>query len=245
MRIAMISGPRTVSTALLRAWENRADTVVWDEPLYAHFLSETGIDHPGRDAVLTAHAHEVDAHTVATTLAGPIPDGGTIWYQKHIAHHLLDDVPMHWIDQVQCAFLIRDPARSLASLWKRFPDAQLEDTGLLKQAAVFDEVCRRQGSTPPVIDSDDVRRDPEGVLRGLCGALGVPFAQSMLSWPAGPRDSDGAWAPWWYDVVEASTGFDPPPDTPRPSFDDPDQAAILDACMPLYDRLAAHRITGS
>jgi hypothetical protein len=244
MRIAMLSGPRTVSTAMLRAWGNRADTAVWDEPLYAHYLQVTGKPHPGAADVLAAHAHEVDASAVTSRLAGPIPDGKAIWYQKHIAQHLLPDVDLRWVSQVTCAFLIRDPARMLASLWMRYPEAGLADTGLSEQVRIFEQCRETTGITPSVIDSDDVRRDPRGVLSGLCQALGVPFDEAMLSWAPGPRASDGAWGPHWYDVVWKSTGFAPPPDDPQPTFDDPRQTAVLDACQELYDRLSAYRIRG-
>lgn len=244
VRIAMISGPRTVSTAMLRSWGNRVDTAVWDEPFYPHWLARTGKQHPGRDEVLAVHAHEVDADAVVRRLKGPVPEGQSIWYQKHIAQHLLDDIDTSWLGQVRCAFLIRDPARMLASLWKRFPDATLEDTGLPTQVALFQHVQAQRGAVPPVIDSDDVRRNPPGVLRGLCDAIDVPFNGAMLQWPAGSRATDGAWAPYWYDVVDASTCFAPPPMDEQPCFDDPHRRAVLKASTGLYDQLATHRIQG-
>lgn len=243
VRIAMISGPRTVSTAMLRSWGNRADTAVWDEPFYAQWLSKTGKLHPGRDSVLAAHAHELDADAVSSRIIGPVPDGQAIWYQKHIAQHLLDDVDLSWLGQVRCAFLIRDPARMLASLWKRYPEATLEDTGLRTQLDLFESVAAL-GGRPPVVDSDDIRRSPEAVLRGLCIALDVPFDPAMLQWPSGARPTDGAWAPWWYDVVNESTCFAPPPADARPSFDDPRQCDVLAGAHALYDQLAQHRIQG-
>ena len=242
MRIAMISGPRTVSTAMMRAWENRLDTVVWDEPLYAHYLSVTRKAHPGAAEVLKAHAHEIDAAAITARLAGDVPDDAAIWYQKHIAQHFMPDVDRDWLDQVQAAFLIRDPARLLASLWVRYPEAGLADTGLVEQVELFDRATAARGCPPPVVDSDAVRRSPEPVLRGLCDALGVAFDEAMLAWPPGSRDSDGVWGRWWYDVVERSTGFTAPPDTPRPAFDDPQQQQVLESCMALYDRMAPHVI---
>ncbi|MCH2136999.1 MAG: hypothetical protein MK101_10540 [Phycisphaerales bacterium] len=242
-RIAMISGPRTVSTAMLRSWGSRSDTALWDEPFYAHYLDVTGKAHPGRDVVLQAHAHERDADAVSDRITGEIPNNCDIWYQKHIAQHLLPDVNVDWVEQVRCAFLIRDPARMLASLWKRYPEATLSDTGLEQQVAIFNRL-REAGFTPPVIDSDDVRRDPSGVLRALCRSLDVPFVPSMLSWPPGPRETDGAWGPYWYDVVWASEGFAPPPDDDRPIFNSPAQQDVLSHCMALYDQLAQVRLTG-
>lgn len=243
VRIAMLSGPRTVSTAMLRAWGSRSDTAVWDEPLYAHYLHVTGKAHPGRDDVLAAHAHEIDAAAVTAQLTGPIPDGKSIWYQKHIAQHLLDDVDLDWVDHVQCAFLIRDPARMLASLWKRYPDAGVADSGLPEQVRIFERL-RARGMVPPVVDSDDVRRNPDGVLQALCSALDVTWDEAMLRWPRGPRPDDGAWGPHWYDVVWESTSFAPPPTDDRPTCTDPARQTVLGACMELYDQLAPHRLQG-
>ena len=241
-RIAMISGPRTVSTAMLRAWEARPDTAVWDEPFYAHYLARSGKAHPGRNVVLKAHAHEIDADAVIHRLQGPIPAGKAVWYQKHIAQHLLPDVDLSWVEAVRCAFLVRSPARMLASLWKRYPEAGLEDTGLPQQLRVFERVLQQTGQPPPVVDSDDVRRNPRGVLRALCVSLQTPFDDSMLKWAAGPRDTDGAWGPYWYDVVWKSTCFEPPPKDGPPSFRDPRQLDVLQQCCVLYDQLSKHRI---
>lgn len=240
VRVAMWSGPRNLSTALMRSWGSRADTAVVDEPLYAAYLSSTGLDHPGRDAVLASQP--ADWRSVAETLSGPIPGGAAVWYQKHMAHHLLPDVGREWLDapSFRHAFLIRDPAAMLVSLDTVTPDPTLADTGLPQQVELFDRMADRDGAAPPVIDSADVLADPEGQLRALCARLGLAFDPAMLAWAPGPRATDGAWAPHWYGSVEASTGFGRPrteaaevPDRLRP---------VLDQCRPLFDHLSSYRL---
>lgn len=234
----MWSGPRNISTALLRSWENRPDTVVVDEPFYAFYLARTGVDHPGREEVIAAG--ETDWRRVADALVGPLPDGASISYQKHMAHHLLDEIELGWLDRVTSAFLIRDPAEMLTSLAQVLPEPRVEDTGLPQQVALFERLAS-EGAAPVVIDARNVLESPEAMLRELCRCLDVPFSERMLAWPAGPRDSDGVWARWWYDAVIASTGFAPyrPPDRPVP----PALDGVLEQCRPYYDRLHEARIT--
>jgi hypothetical protein len=205
VRIAMWSGPRNISTALMRSWGNRPDTFVCDEPLYAHYLAVTGKDHPGTDEVL-AH-HERDWRKVVEWLTGPIPGGRSVFYQKQMAHHLLPEIDRGWLDAVDSCFLIRDPLEMLTSLAQKLDDPQLEDTGLPQQVEIFEQVRRRTGSIPPVIDAKDVLVAPERLLSLLCEALGIEFTPAMLSWPAGRRETDGIWAKYWYEKVEASTAF--------------------------------------
>lgn len=236
----MWSGPRNLSTALMRSWGSRPDTAVVDEPLYAVYLAATGLDHPGRDAVLASQPSRWEA--VAATLAGPVPGGARVWYQKHMAHHLLPHVGRDWLDDASFrhAFLIRDPAAMVVSLDKVTPDPTLADTGLPQQVELFDRMAQRDGAAPPVIDAADVLRGPEATLRALCARLGVPFDPAMLSWAPGPRATDGAWAPHWYASVERSTGFAPPR---AEAAEVPDRLApLVDACRPLYDALASHRL---
>lgn len=238
LRIAMWSGPRNISTALLRSWENRGDTAVCDEPLYAHYLQATGLPHPGRDEVIASQ--DTDWRRVVAHLTGPIPGGKAIFYQKHMAHHLLPGVGRDWLDAVTNAFLIRDPREMLASLAKTLTSVTLADTGLPQQCELFDRVAARTGRTPPVVDARDVLSEPEPMLRRLCDALGVPFRPAMLAWPLGPRPTDGVWAKYWYAAVEASTGFAPyrPPTQPLPEA----LGDLYEACRPYYDHLHAHRL---
>jgi hypothetical protein len=239
LRIAMWSGPRNISTAMMRAWENRGDTAVIDEPFYAHYLVETGVEHPGREEVIATQ--DTDAAKVAAMLTGPIPGGMPIWYQKHMTQHMLPDTPLDWLDGVSNCFLIREPAAVVASFTIQRPDAAAWELGFEQQARLFDHVCDKLGEAPPVLDAADVLKDPPGILNALCAKLGAPFSERMLHWPAGPRASDGVWAPHWYAAVERSTGFAPyrPRDIKLTNF----QQRLADQCRRHYERLANHRLT--
>jgi hypothetical protein len=237
LRIAMWSGPRNISTALMRSFGSRPDTAVTDEPLYAHYLVVTGVQHPGRDEVIADQ--EIDWRKVTATLTGPVPGGRTIWYQKHMAHHLLPVVGREWLDHLTHAFLIREPEEMLASLLRTYPLAALADTGLPQQWEIFERVADRLGRAPPVVLSSDVLRDPRAMLTKLCEALGITFLPAMLTW-AGRRDTDGVWAPHWYAAVEASTGFEPW--RPRPVTLPDSRHALLSDCRRWYEKLNQHRL---
>jgi hypothetical protein len=239
MRLAMWSGPRNVSTAFMRSWENRTDTRVVDEPFYAYYLEVTGLDHPGRDEIL-AH-HESDWRRVVGSLLAPLPPGVEILYQKQMSHHLLPSMGRAWLASMTHGFLIRDPAPMLASLEEKLGRFDLDATGLPQQVEIFDDVIRRTGRVPPVVDAADLLAAPEAMLRALCAALDVPFSPRMLSWPAGPRTTDGIWARHWYERVERSTSFERVEAADAPRLDG--RLAELEArCRPLYEKLRAHRL---
>ena len=236
----MWSGPRNISTAMLRSFGNRLDCAVSDEPFYAAYLASTGLDHPQRDAILESQPR--DWRHVVDALTGPVPDRKPVWYQKHMTHHMLPEFGRGWIESVANAFLIRAPEPVLASYIEKRATVTLEDVGFPQQAELFDRVADRLGRAPPVIASHDVLADPRGTLSALCDALGLPFDERMLAWPAGKRDTDGVWAPSWYDAVERSTGFSPP--RAEKTFDDlpDDLKTIAEAARPVYERLARHRL---
>jgi hypothetical protein len=240
-RIAMWSGPRNISTAMMRAWENRGDCAVSDEPLYAHYLAHTGLDHPGADEVIAAS--ETDWRRVVATLTGPNPDAQPLWYQKHMTHHLLPHLGRDWVFELENVFLIRDPAEVIASYLKKRASVTPEDIGLPQQVDLFDAVTRRDGRAPPVIDADAFLRDPAAQLQALCARLDLPWTERMLRWPSGPRTSDGIWARHWYDAVWASTGFEAW--RARESRLDPAAERLAEDCRPLYERLRAHRLVTS
>ena len=244
-RIAMWSGPRNISTAMMRSWGSRADTVVCDEPLYAHYLLNTGVAHPGADEVI-AH-HETDWRKVIAWLNGSPPPRDdasgarpVIWYQKHMAHHLLPEIERGWLDQLTHAFLIRDPREMLTSLMKNVPNPTIRDTGLPQQVEIFEHVQRASGRTPPVIDSRDVLEAPRRVLSMLCQSLDVPFDEAMLHWASGPRTTDGVWARHWYASVERSTTFEPY--TPKTEEVPASLRSLLDECRVHYERLHDRRL---
>ena len=241
LRVAMWSGPRNISTAMMRAWENREDTTVIDEPFYAHYLLATGVQHPGRDEVIAAQDN--DAAKVATMLTGPIPDRRPVWYQKHMTQHMLPDMPLDWLDDVCNCFLIREPAAVVASFTIQRPDAAAWELGFAQQARLFDHVCDRLGAAPPVIDASDVLKNPAGILNALCTCLHIPFSPRMLHWPRGPRASDGVWAPHWYAEVERSTGFTPwrHHEVELSAF----QHRLVEQCQAHYDKLSAYRLAAT
>ena len=235
VRIAMWSGPRNISTAMMRSFENRPDTMVVDEPFYAAYLSLTGIDHPMRDAVIGAG--ETNWHTVVDDLLAPLPDGVPVFYQKHMTHHMIPEIGRDWMDRVTNAFLIRRPENVLGSYVRKREAVTLEDIGFLQQGDLFDRVADTLGEAPPVIDARDVLEDPEGILAQLCARSGIPFTAAMLNWPKGVRDSDGVWGAHWYETVTASTGFGAPG---KDGTDLPDHLRkIADAARPVYERLSA------
>ena len=230
-RVAMWSGPRNISTALMRSWENRPDCKVIDEPFYAYYLAETGLDHPGREQVIAAG--ETSWQAVVAELTAPTEG---IYYQKHMTHHLLPQLPRDWIGSLTNVLVIRDPAEVVASYVRSRADVVAEDIGLVQQSELYDQL----GGAPPVIDAADFLRDPEGYLRWLCAYIDVEFTEAMLHWPAGPRASDGVWAPYWYDAVLASTGFEPY----KPREVDLHGRALEAAqrSRPYYERLHAERV---
>jgi sulfotransferase family protein len=232
IRLAVWSGPRNISTALMRSWENRPDTLVVDEPLYPHYLEVTGLDHPGRDEVIAAG--ETDWRTVVAALLGPVPAGTRVFYQKHMAHHLLDGIDRRWVADLTNVMLIRDPREVVASYVRSRADVTAEDLGLHQQVQLYDELVAA-GTPPPVIDARDFLLAPEPYLRAMCRHVGVDFTSRMLAWPPGPRDSDGVWGRYWYDAVWASTGF--AEYRPRTTHLDGPQSAVAEACLPLYERL--------
>ena len=238
IRIAMWSGPRNISTAMMRAWENRADCDVVDEPFYACYLSKTGIVHPMQDEVLASQEQEWQA-VIDGELSKPLKQGVTLQYQKHMTQHMVEDVDSNWFATLRHAFLIRHPAEVVFSYAKKRDSVTAEDIGFKRQRELFDQVCAL-GATPPVIESNDVLRDPENMLSKLCQALQVDFDQSMLAWPRGQRDSDGVWAAHWYQNVEKSTGF--APYTPRDIELSPEQQRVVDQCLDDYQALAQHKL---
>jgi hypothetical protein len=231
----MWSGPRTISTALMRAWENRVDTIVVDEPLYGYYLAQTGLQHPAREQIVTTMNNGWSEVITDLTL-NPLPPGKTVHYAKHMTHHLLPEVDRGSLAGLRHAYLIRDPRPLIASYARVRDRPTLADLGLAQQV----EIWRRFGG--PVIDSADLLRAPEPALRALCAALDVPFDPAMLSWPAGPRDTDGVWAPHWYDSVWRSTGFGPYREQQLAVLP-PELEPLAERCQPYYDEMSAHRLT--
>jgi hypothetical protein len=223
---------------MMYSFAARGDCAVWDEPFYAAYLNATGIEHPMADQVIAAGI--ADPARVAATCTGTIPDGQPLFYQKHMTLHMIPGFDRSFMAGLTNVFLIRHPARVIASYSKKREAPTLADIGFVQQAELVDQVADRLGAVPLVVDSADIRATPRETLGRLCAALGIPFAEGMLRWPAGPKPYDGAWAPHWYNAVHASTGFDEP-EGPLPVLAD-DYQTLADQALPYYDRLAALKL---
>lgn len=240
IRLAIWSGPRNLSTAMMRSFGARADCAVSDEPFYANYLATSGSVHPMQDEIIAGHENDPDR--VIAHLTGPVPGGKAIWYQKHMPQHLyLPNVRRDWLGEMRHAFLIRAPERVVASFDAKRPAPTLEDIAIPQMDRLDAELTDLLGVPPPVFEAEDVRANPEGMLRSLCAALDIPFDAAMLAWPPGPRETDGVWAAHWYRAVERSTGFAPPPGPP----DDlpPGLAEVAAAARPSFERLQARKLT--
>lgn len=233
-RIAMWSGPRNLSTALMYAFAARGDCAVWDEPFYAAYLAATGMDHPMASQVIAAG--QPDPARVAAACLGPIPQSQRLFYQKHMTLHMFPGFERGFMLGLTNVFLIRHPARVVASYAKKRESPTLLDLGFVQQAQLFHQVADWLGEPPLVLDSHDIRARPRETLTLLCSALRIPFTDRMLRWPAGPKPFDGVWAPHWYNAVHASTGLDEP-EGPLPSLP-PAFQSLVEAAMPYYERLA-------
>lgn len=235
----MWSGPRNLSTAMMRSFGSRGDTFVSDEPFYGAFLNTTGADHPMREEVIAAM--DCDWRSVMASLREAPPDGSPVWYQKHMWHHMAGPIGYEDFEGFTHAFLIREPERMIVSYLRKREAAAFENFGMDRQAEFFEREADRLGHAPPVIEANDVLANPEGVLSKLCGALGIAWDPAMLRWAPGRRETDGPWAPHWYAAVESSTGFGAAETDPveLPA----DAQEIADRCRPYYERLAAHRLT--
>lgn len=237
MRVAMWSGPRNLSTAMMYAFGNRGDCAVVDEPFYAAYLAMTGLDHPMRTEILESQPQNPE--TVVQALLGPVPAAKPFFYQKHMTQHMIPGVPRDWMREVTNVFLIRHPARVIASYAAKRENPSLEDIGFRQQAELFEMVCD-WGQRPVVVDSHDVREDPAVKLEQLCEVIGMPYSPKMLNWPQGGHKDDGVWAAHWYGAVWTSTGFAGPegslPEVPE------ELLPVLNAAMPYYEQMKAAKI---
>ena len=240
MTLAMWSGPRNISTAMMRAWENRSDSTVIDEPFYAHYLSHTGIAHPMASEIIAAG--ESDWQRVVERISRRPARG--IVYQKHITVHMLPHIALDFLDRLAHVFLIRDPRDVLASYAKKRTTVTADDLGYDRQQHLFDTVTALHGRVPPVIDSARFLQNPRGQLEALCQVVGIAFDPAMLHWSAGERDSDGIWHRHWYDAVKRSTGFEAATGMDQRTMDvaTAEDEAVIAACLHAYDALSVHAL---
>lgn len=235
--LAMWSGPRNISTAMMYAFGNRSDCEAWDEPFYGYSLKNKGNDHPMRDEIIAAMETDWEKLVAKCTTPSTKP----LLYQKHMTHHMPISSDLGFIHQLTNAFLIRDPAKVLASYTQKWLEVDLAAIGIVEQVEIFDRVAQRLGHAPPVVDSDDILNDPEGVLRKLCAACNITFDTNMLHWPKGPKTFDGIWASHWYNAAWASESFAAPKKTA--TVLPPQLQKIADEARPHFEKMAAYRMT--
>ena len=234
----MWSGPRNISTAMMRSFEARGDAYVTDEAFYSHYLLKTGMKHPGRDEIISGH--ESDWKKVVEWLTGSVPGGKPIWYQKHMAHHMLPNIDMEWTNSFRNCFLIREPREVLLSYAKKRESVELKDTGFQQQAELFDYITESSGEAPAVVDAKDLLEHPESILSQLCDYFDIGFTDEMLHWEPGLRETDGIWAKHWYDSVKVTTGF--AEYRPKPDSVPRDLEPLLEQCRRFYFLLHNRRI---
>jgi Sulfotransferase domain len=233
----MWSGPRNISTAMMYAFGNRKDCLAWDEPFYGFYLNHTGSDHPMRHEIIAAN--ECDWGALVSTCTAPAAK--PIFYQKHMTHHMVPGFDRGFVKRLNNAFLIRDPAKVLASYSQKMTDVSLQAIGIVEQAEIFEIVANHLGRVPPVIEGETVQCNPRAALSLLCQMLNISFDKAMLGWPKGPKPFDGVWAAHWYNAAWTSTHFDPPVEkaiTLAPALQ-----RIADQARPYYEKLKAHAIT--
>lgn len=237
-KIAMWSGPRNISTALMRSFENRPDTFVTDEPFYAHYLYNSQEEHPLWEKII--QKGEINWDSVVQIVTGDIPKGKTIWLQKHMAHHNLPGKNLQWIEKMRNILLIRHPRDVILSYNKMYEVKNITQLGYPQQIELFKILTDKSSSVPIIIDARDVLEDPARMLKQLCNKLEIVFYQKMLSWPAGKRKSDGLWGEHWYRSVEKSTGFQ--------KYTENNDAIplkhkeLFSECMSFYQQLYQHRM---
>lgn len=200
----MWSGPRNLSTALMRSFENRKDTLVWDEPLYAYFLNETKKKHPLYKKIISSY--ETDIIKLINNISSKNIDE-KIHYQKHMTHHILDKTPLEWLKNGFNCFLIRDPKDVILSYIKKNQLNDSNDLGFPMQIKLFN-IVKSYGENPIVINANDLSSNPERVLKKLCEKIKISFNKDMLNWPKGKRDTDGLWGDVWYNNVNSSCSFE-------------------------------------
>ena len=229
MKIAMWSGPRNLSTAMMYSFGSRSDFAIWDEPFYGAYLAATGLDHPMRSEVMAV------GPTDPQHVADQIVARGDGLFLKLMGFHMLDDFPLQWAEDFTHIHLLRHPARVIASYSQKREEPTRADIGFDAQLDLY----RRFPG--PVISSFDIRQNPETMLIKLCAAIGLPYDRSMLSWPKGPKSFDGVWASHWYDAVHRSSGF-AAAEGQLPALNS-SQADLLANVLPAYQEMSKAKLS--
>ena len=237
-KIAMWSGPRNMSTVLMRSFSSRPDCKVVDEPFYAAYLLATGAKHPLRDSIIESQS------TNAKIISKECIEGNSskkIEYQKHMTHHMIKAFDRSFIYKLSNVFLIRSPEKVVKSLGLKLQNYQLKDTGFPQQLELFQMIADKQGFAPPVINADDLCNHPKNGLKALCISLGIEYFESMLRWSKGPHENDGVWGQYWYRSVNESTGFEKTNKKILPSTSA--EKKLIEKATPSYETISNYKIS--
>jgi len=234
-RICLWSSPRNISTAMMYAFAQRQDAIVFDEPLYAHYLTVTGVHHPGNEEIIASQ--EKDGNKVVTDLMLGAFDKEVAFF-KQMTHHLVS-LDESFLAQMKNIIFIRDPKQIISSYAVVRPDVNMQDIGIEKQWQLYNQLTQNNIHCV-VLDSNEILKAPQKVLTALCAALDIPFDEAMLHWPAGAKPCDGVWAKYWYDNVHKSTGFEKQSTSSRalPEYLEP----LYKESKHYYDQLFIHSI---
>lgn len=204
MIIACWSGPRNISTALMRSWSSRKDTFVTDEPFYAYYLKETQMNHPMHKKIINHYLSDYDE--IVNHLINEIPNRKNIWYQKHMAHHLIDLSKIDWIKKCENCILIRHPKEVISSYTAKNELNCVTELGYPQQFELA-KFLKKSNCSFKIIDSADLLKNPKEILFEWCESINIQFDESMLHWKRGDHPNDGIWWPHWYNNVIETTGF--------------------------------------
>ena len=225
----MWSGPRNLSTALMRSFENREDTKVWYEPFYAYYLKETKKDHPLANEII--NKYETNLEKIIDLVTA---EKDFIYFQKHMSHHIIKKIPINWITKGINCFLIRHPKEVLLSYIQKNDLIDSNDLGYPAQLRLFNYI-KTSNKKILVIDAKDLSEKPEIILKKICKKINIPFTEKMLNWPKGRRDSDGIWEKIWYKNVKSSTSFNK---ILNKEYEIPKKYNhIYNECLRIYDQL--------
>ncbi len=230
----MWSGPRNISTAMMRSFSSRSDTYVSDEPFYANYLMRTGIDHPGREEII--ESYDTDYDSVISDLQNDIPDNKSIWYQKHMAQHIDPTDNLNWTNNFLNCLLIRNPNEVIPSFLQKSSITDLDELGYSQQL----KLLKYHDYKIPTVDAKDILLNPKSMLTKICSFFKIEFEKEMLFWNQGPHPQDGIWGKYWYDRLWESTTFSTYKE--NTSFVDDQYKDLLEKCTIIYNELYKYRI---
>ncbi len=233
--------PRSTSTAFEWMMRQRGDLNCVHEPFgEAWYQGEQPLwPRVAADSVRTPGLtlESVWQNLQAMANEGPV-------FSKDFAHYITSLWDKEFLANFNHSFLIRDPAKTITSMYKHWPDFDEAELGFAEQRELFDKLSDHLGAPPPLIDSDDLLEDPHNIIERWCDAIGIPFIESALSWTPGARDE----VSWWdggafHENLRNSDGLKPQERRYVEMDQLPDRVKnIYDRVLLHYDYLYEHRL---